>query len=180
MNWPAFARRVRVPLGFAFAVLYLWLAHPKWWSILAGAVIVAPGLWLRALAAGHVRKSAEITTSGPYAYTRNPLYFGSLIVTAGFGLAARNWLLALAMAMFFLLIYYPVIHWEEKYLHANFPEFAMYAAQVPRFLPQRRTANTAAAAFSRELYMRHREYNALLGSAVVMAALIIKLLWVNR
>ena len=179
MNWPAFARRVRVPLGFAFAVLYLWLAHPKWWSILAGAVIVAPGLWLRALAAGHVRKSAEITTSGPYAYTRNPLYFGSLIVTAGFGLAARNWWLVLAMAMFFLLIYYPVIYWEEKYLYANFPEFAAYAAQVPRLFPRWPPGDAAAAAFSRELYMKHREYNALVGSAAMLGALIIKFLWLN-
>jgi protein-S-isoprenylcysteine O-methyltransferase Ste14 len=179
MTWAALARRIRVPLGFAFAALYVWLAHPAWWSLIAGAIIVLPGLWLRAFAAGHVRKSAEITTTGPYAYTRNPLYFGSLVVAIGFGIASRNWWVALLMSAFFLLIYYPVIHWEEKYLRANFPEFAAYSANVPRFIPQWRPT-VASVPFSRELYMKHREYNALIGSAAMLGALIIKMVWFNR
>jgi protein-S-isoprenylcysteine O-methyltransferase Ste14 len=180
MNWPAFARRIRVPMGFAFAALYLWLAKPQWWSVLAGAGIAAVGLWLRALAAGHVRKSAEITTSGPYGYTRNPLYLGSLIIAVGFALAARNWLLALLFAIFFVAVYYPVIYWEEKYLRANFSEFAAYSASVPRLFPKWRSESTQPNPFSRELYLKHREYNALIGSVAMLAALAIKLVWYGR
>lgn len=180
MSWPAFARRIRIPLGFAFAVLYLWLARPRWWSVAAGAAIAAAGLWLRAVAAGHVRKSAEITTSGPYAYTRNPLYLGSMIVAAGFALAARNLWVALILAVLFATIYYPVIRWEEKYLNANFPEFAAYSARVPRLFPKWSSKSGPPNAFSRELYLKHREYNALIGTAVMLAALAIKLMWYGR
>jgi protein-S-isoprenylcysteine O-methyltransferase Ste14 len=179
MNWPALARRIRVPLGFAFAGLYFWLAQPAWWSVVLGTLIVIPGLWLRALAAGHVRKSAEITASGPYGYTRNPLYFGSLIIAAGFSIASRSWWVALAIVALFALIYYPVIHWEEKYLRANFPEYATYSAAVPRFFPGR-PAVTVSGSFSRELYVKHREYNAVIGSAAMFGALIIKMIWFNR
>ena len=177
MNWPAFARRIRVPLSFAFAALYLWLARPQWWSIAAGSAIAGIGLWLRGLAAGHVRKSAEITTSGPYAYTRNPLYLGSMIIAAGFALAARNLWVALILAVLFAAIYYPVIRWEENYLRANFPEFVAYSARVPRLFPQWRSEDAQGNPFSRELYLKHREYNALIGSAAMLAALAIKVMW---
>jgi protein-S-isoprenylcysteine O-methyltransferase Ste14 len=180
MNWPAFARRIRVPLSFAVAALYLWLARPQWWSVLGGAAIAAIGLWLRALAAGHVRKSAEITSSGPYAYTRNPLYLGSMIIAAGFALAARNLWVALILAVLFAAIYYPVIRWEENYLRANFPQFAAYSASVPRLFPKWRAEQMQTVPFSRELYLKHREYNALIGSAAMLAALTIKLAWYGR
>jgi len=176
VNWPALARRVRVPLGFVFAILYLWLARPSGRSLLLGGAVVVAGLWLRAVAAGYVRKSVEITTTGPYAYTRNPLYLGSLIIAVGFALASRSPWIAGLIAGLFLLIYYPVIHWEEKYLRANFPEFSEYSAAVPRLLPKWRPG-VAAGEFSRKLYLKHREYNALLGAAAMLAALVIKLLW---
>ena len=85
-SWPRIARRIRVPLGFAFALLYIWFARPAWWSLAAGGAIAIPGLLIRAIASGHVRKNRELTTSGPYRYTRNPLYLGSLIIAAGFAL----------------------------------------------------------------------------------------------
>lgn len=179
MNWPSFARRVRVPLGFAFAGVYLWLARPKWWSVLAGALVSVAGLWLRGLAAGYVRKSAEITTRGPYAYTRNPLYLGSLIIAAGFALAARNLWIALFIALFFVAVYYPVIYWEEKYLRSNFPEFAAYSASVPRLFPKW-SGGAQPGGFSRQLYLQYREYKALIGSAAMLVALVIKLVWSAR
>jgi protein-S-isoprenylcysteine O-methyltransferase Ste14 len=159
--------------------LYLWLAQPTWGSLAAGAAVAALGLGLRAFAAGHLRKSAEITTSGPYAYTRNPLYLGSLVMAAGFAVASRNPWVALLIAVYFALIYYPVIRWEEEYLRNNFPEFAAYSASVPRLVPKWRSAPSSGT-FSPELYMKYREYNALLGSAAMMLALVIKLMWVAR
>ncbi|MGI9101284.1 MAG: methyltransferase family protein [Terriglobales bacterium] len=180
MSWARVARRIRVPLGFAFAVFYLWRARPTWLFIAIGGTIVAAGLALRAVASGHISKNSELTTSGPYARTRNPLYLGSVIIAAGFVLAARSAWVALAAAVFFLAIYLPVIADEEKFLRSRFPEFEDYARQVPRFLPRATAAGAPTGAFSRKRYLQHREYNAVLGALLMMAALAAKLLWTPR
>jgi len=179
ISWTRIARRIRVPLGFAFAILYFWLAKPTALSILVGTALIVPGLVVRALASGHVQKNQQLTTSGPYAYTRNPLYLGSLILAAGFALAARSWWIAIAMTVLVLAIYLPVIRAEETFLRERFPQFENYARDVPRLLP-RLTAADSRGSFSWDLYWKHREYNALLGSVAMMAALAAKLIWMSR
>lgn len=176
-DWSTIARRIRVPLGFAFAILYLWIARPTWTSIALGTLFALPGIALRAFASGHVKKNEELTTSGPYAYTRNPLYLGSLIMAAGFAVAARSvWVLAIIIAMFFV-IYLPVIRGEETYLRQSFPAFDEYARNVPRLFPRLSPHGQHAGQFSASLYWQHREYNAALGTVALMAALVAKLLW---
>ena len=103
-SWALVARRIRVPLGFVFAVVYVWLARPSRMSILTGGLLVLPGLLLRGLASGHVKKNEQLTTSGPYAYTRNPLYLGSLLLAAGFSIAARSWWIGLALVVMFFVV----------------------------------------------------------------------------
>ncbi len=179
-SWNRIARRIRVPLGFLFAIAYLWLALPTWASIAVGAVVVLAGVAVRAAASGHVRKDAVLTTTGPYARTRNPLYLGSVIIALGFAIAARSWAVLIVIVLLFLAIYVPTIRSEEAYLRATFPEFGDYAARVPRFLPRLRSGSDVRAPFSRALYLQHREYNALLGAAAMLAALIVKLLWWSR
>jgi protein-S-isoprenylcysteine O-methyltransferase Ste14 len=178
-EWSQIARRIRVPLGFLFAVLYFWLAQPSWRSLMLGAIVVVPGLLIRALASGHVRKNEALATSGPYAYTRNPLYLGSLLMGLGFCVAARSWWVGVALVVMFLVIYLPVIRDEEVFLRRTFPEFEEYARRVPRMLPRvtpyPSEAGDASAGFSLELYLKHREYNALLGALGMMAALIVKM-----
>jgi protein-S-isoprenylcysteine O-methyltransferase Ste14 len=176
-EWSRIARRIRVPLGFAFALFYLWIARPSWTSIAIGAAVAAPGILMRAMASGHVRKNEELTTSGPYAYTRNPLYVGSLIMAVGFAIAARSvWVLVLMVVMFGA-IYLPVIRAEEVFLRQTFPNFDEYAHNVPRLLPRLTAFGNAGAAFSRALYWQHREYNAILGTVALMVALVAKRLW---
>jgi protein-S-isoprenylcysteine O-methyltransferase Ste14 len=178
-EWSQIARRVRVPLGFLFAVLYFWLARPSWRSLLVGAGVVVPGLLIRALASGHVRKNEALATSGPYAYTRNPLYLGSLLMGVGFAVAARSWWVGVVLVVMFLAIYLPVIRDEEAFLRTKFPEFEEYARRVPRMLPRLtpgQSGEEEPAGFSLELYLKHREYNALLGAAGMMAVLIGKMM----
>jgi protein-S-isoprenylcysteine O-methyltransferase Ste14 len=175
-NWSRIARRIRVPLGFALAAVYLWRARPSWESLLGSSVLILGGLALRAVASGHLRKNTEVTTSGPYAYVRNPLYLGSLILAAGFAIAARDLWLSAGLLVFFLAIYLPVILSEESWLGANFPEFADYARRVPRLWPRLRRDGPPQGRFARELYLQHREYNALLGAVAMLAALVVKLL----
>lgn len=175
-SWSRIARRIRVPLGFALAAVYLWRALPSWPSLMEGSVLIVLGLALRGVASGHLRKNAEVTTSGPYAYLRNPLYLGSLTMAAGFAVAARDVWLAAAMLVFFLAVYLPVIFSEEAWLRANFPEFEEYARRVPRLWPRFPRAGAPTGRFSRKLYLEHREYNALLGAVAMLGALVVKLL----
>ncbi len=179
-TWRKIARRIRVPLGSAFTALYLWLASPTGISMLIGAALVIPGLAIRALASGHVQKNQQLTTTGPYAYTRNPLYLGSLILAVGFAISARNWWVGAGLILIFLSIYLPVIRGEEAFLATHFPEFAEYARRVPRLLPRLSPFGRGGGTFSWDLYWKHREYNATLGSAAIMAALAVKLLRVPR
>jgi protein-S-isoprenylcysteine O-methyltransferase Ste14 len=175
-SWAQIARRIRVPLGFVFAAVYLWLAQPLAGSLMLGAGFVVPGLLVRALASGHLKKNQELAMTGPYAYTRNPLYLGSLIIGVGFAIAARSlWIAALLLVMLFA-IYLPVIRSEEEFLAGQFPAYADYARRVPRLVPRLRSAANNHWKFSWDLYWKHREYNATLGSAAIMAALVIKLL----
>jgi protein-S-isoprenylcysteine O-methyltransferase Ste14 len=171
------ARRIRVPLGFVFAVLYFWLAQPTWGFIALSALLIVPGLLTRALASGHVRKNEVLATSGPYAYTRNPLYLGSLLMGIGFAVAARSWWVVVALLVMFFAIYLPVIRDEETFLREKFPEFEEYAQHVPRMFPRITTGSRGdnAGGFSSDLYQKHREYNALLGALAMIAALIVKM-----
>jgi protein-S-isoprenylcysteine O-methyltransferase Ste14 len=180
-DWGKIARRIRVPLGFALAVLYFWLARPTWRSILFGLIGIIPGLLLRALASGHVSKNESLATCGPYAYTRNPLYLGSLLMGIGFAVAARSWWIGVALVAMFVFIYLPVIRDEEAFLRSKFPEFDEYAKRVSRMLPRITSHPTGrgSAEFSWDLYLKHREYNALLGAAAVMIGLVVRMRFVT-
>ena len=175
-EWSRIARRIRVPMGFVFAILYFWLARPTWLSIALGAILIVPGLLVRALASGHVRKNEALATSGPYAYTRNPLYLGSILIGIGFAVAARSWWVGVALVVMFFAIYLPVIRDEEAFLRQRFPEFEEYARRVPRMFPRLVARENDAGAFSMNLYLQHREYNALLGALTMLAALVGKMI----
>ena len=175
-TWSRVARRIRVPLSFAFAIAYVWLAHPTRTSLLAGGLLLLPGLLLRGLASGHVQKDRMLTTSGPYAYTRNPLYLGSIIMAAGFAVAARSWWIPAILVFIFVVIYVPVIAGEERYLRQTFPEYDDYARHVPRFAIRFTRYGNQTGEFSSERYWKHREYQAILGCAAVLMVLIAKLM----
>jgi len=174
-GWSRIARRIRVPLGFVFAVIYLWLARPTPGAIGAGSIVVVAGLAIRAIASGQLKKNEELATSGPYSYTRNPLYLGSILIGIGFALAAGSlWIWFLLVAMF-TAIYVPVIRSEEAFLRSRFPDFELYARRVPRLAP-RWSGESLISNFSSTLYLKHREYNALIGAVLMMLAITVKMI----
>ena len=182
-RWERFARRARVPLGFVVAAVFLVFARPTWTSLAWSLLLVLPGLWLRAYAGGYVKKNAELTRTGPYAHTRNPLYLGSMAIAFGFAVAAGRWWLGALLVVLFLAIYIPTILSEESFLRATFPGFEEYARRVPR-LRWRITAarfedvDGTIGRFSGERYLHHREYNSAMGAAAIYAVLILRmLLW---
>jgi protein-S-isoprenylcysteine O-methyltransferase Ste14 len=177
-HWQRIARRIRVPLGFLTAALYLFelgRREPRSAAVAWSLLLVVPGLWLRAYASGYVKKNQELTTTGPYAYTRNPLYLGSTLMAAGFAVALLSWPVALLLAVFFLVIYVPVIASEERFLRATFPGFEAYCRRVPRFFPRfgpgSEPTDDRSGHFAWALYLKHREYNALLGVVLLYISL---------
>ena len=173
--YAAWATRWRVPLGFLLGVAYLLFSRPTWKLLLAGGAVAAAGVALRAFAAGHLVKNQSLAMSGPYAYTRNPLYLGSALMGAGFALAGGNWILALACVILFAAIYWPVVRREEEYLRREFGEvYDQYAQLVPLFLPRfRRPAGGEK--FRWKQYQKNHEYEALLGYLAVMIFLAIRI-----
>ncbi len=177
-RWQSVARRIRVPLGFLTAAIYLFelMRHaPSPAAVAWSLALVLPGLWLRAYASGYVKKNSELTTTGPYAHTRNPLYLGSMLIAAGFAVALLSWLMALVFALGFAAIYVPVIASEERFLRATFPGFGDYCQRVPRLIPRLTPAARPGAetgSFSFSLYLRHREYNASIGALVLYLSLL--------
>ena len=162
-RWQKIARRIRVPLGFLAGALYLFellrrAPHPA--AVAWSLALVLPGVALRAYASGTVKKNAELAVTGPYAYTRNPLYLGSTLIAAGFA-----------------VIYVPVIASEERFLRATFHDFDGYCQQVPRLIPRLTPARLSKSentpgTFSWMLYLQHREYNAGVGAALLYLSLL--------
>jgi protein-S-isoprenylcysteine O-methyltransferase Ste14 len=169
------AARWRVPLGFLLGVAYLFFCRPTVKLLIAGGAVAAAGLALRAFAAGHLAKNQRLAMSGPYAYTRNPLYLGSALMGAGFALAGGSWILALACMLLFAAIYWPVIRREEEYLRREFGEvYDGYAQRVPLFLPRfRRPAGGEK--FQWKQYRKNHEYEAFLGYLAIMIFLAFKI-----
>lgn len=172
MSAAAFFARWRVRLGYPLAAVVLWLARPSPESILAGMVIGAIGLWLRARAAGHLHKQEVLTTGGPYAHTRNPLYLGSFILIIGAAIAAHSWASALILFSYFALFYSFVMRREERELYVHHGDaFREYAQAVPLFLPRLTAAKFSSALatpFSFAQYKKNREHRAAIGFLLLM------------
>jgi len=165
-------QRLRVPLGFVIAAAVLYLAQPNGRSIAFGLPVALTGAAFRFLAAGIIRKDSSLAIVGVYAWTRNPLYFGSFMLAAGFAIMSANWVAGALLVVPSVVIYPVVIGREEAHLSRLFPEeFRAYRSSVPCFVPRPRTVKMT---FSLKQYVANREYNTLLGFAAVLAAFVAK------
>ena len=182
MNWQVLTqRKVRLPLGFLLAALYLFLARPTPLTFWVGVGIAFIGLLIRGWAAGHIVKDDRLATTGPYAHTRNPLYFGSFLIAAGFAIAGR-WPLLRVVVLFFVFVYWPTMQKEHAYVRGRFPDqYPEYERNVPAFVPRpspwRPAGRVEAEPFSFDRYMRHKEWQAALGFAGAVLWLVIRMRW---
>jgi len=179
--------RWRVRTGYPVAVIYWLLARSSVRSIIIGGVVAALGLLIRAASSGYLRKDRELAVSGPYARTRNPLYFGSAFVALGFAIAGGSWPAALLVLVYFGVFYYAVMRNEESDLRKRFGQpFEEYMAQVPLFFPRlfgaTREATPSASPertdFSWAQYRKNREYQALIGVIAGLALMGLRM-WIR-
>lgn len=166
---------MRVPLGFLFGAVFLVFARPEFTTLIGGGIVALVGVLIRAWASGHIRKNQNLAVSGPYAFTRNPLYLGSFILGVGFTIASGVWWLALLFIALFLGIYLPVMRVEANDLIELFGEnYKEYARRVPLFFPRATAYKSSAEKFDMDLYLRYREYRAALGLVFAWSILAVK------
>ena len=175
-GYAAWATQWRVPLGFSLAVAYLVFSQPTRFLLVLGGSMALLGLVVRGWAAGFLDKNRQLTTSGPYRYSRNPLYLGSALTGLGLATAGGSVLMMLAFAGLFLLVYVPVMFREEFFLRQKFgAAYNRYAGSVPLLLPGRRAGPASSQSFGWARYRKNREYEAALGFAAALAFLVLKM-----
>jgi protein-S-isoprenylcysteine O-methyltransferase Ste14 len=172
----AFVSKNRIVVSLFLGGAFLFLSKPTLFSIAACFPLVVLGEAIRTWSSGHIRKNRELAMTGPYAFTRNPLYLGNGVMGLGFALMARNWGLLLLFILCFTLIYRFTIQREEEKLSAMFgPQFALYAQSVPRFFPRLSAWRQVETAFDWGLVLKHREHRTWLGIVVVLALMMIRM-----
>jgi len=173
--------RWRVRVGYILAIAVLWFARPTPRSIAIGAAIGLIGLWLRALAAGYLHKQNVLTVTGPYAYTRNPLYFGSSFLALGAAVAACSWISGAILIVYFALVYSVVMRREEGELRGHHGvAFDEYARAVPLFFPRLTPAKLSGespGAFSFAQYRKNHEHQAALGFLLLLVVFYVLWRW---
>lgn len=175
------AQRIRVPAGFVLLPLLLIASRPTFWSLITGIALAVVGLSVRAWASGYLKKNQELTTAGPYAHTRNPLYLGTFVMGGGVAVSTGAvWFIAVFAALY-MLIYLPVMSAEADTMRDMFPDqYRDYKREVPLFFPRATPYNGGSPKrFEVAAYMRHREYRAAIGVAAVYALMAVKFLIVN-
>lgn len=172
-------RRLRLRAVWLLIVPFLWFAHPTPALLAAGGALGALGLLVRGWAAGTIHKERQLTTTGPYAYTRNPLYLGTFFLGLGITVAGGHWIWPALFLVFYVGVYGRTIRGEATLLGELFGErFRHYAANVPAFTPRLtpyRAPGVEGPGFTFDQYRRNREWEALLGALAGFGFLAVKL-----
>lgn len=180
MSLKRLLQRVRVPLGFLFGIVFLIFARPEPVALTVGGIVALCGLLIRAWASGHIRKNENLAVSGPYAFTRNPLYLGSFFLGLGFAIASGVWWIGIGFAILYLGIYFPVMRVESEDLTRIFgEEYKKYAEKVPLFFPLPTSYKASDEKFDLALYLRYREYRAALGLLLAWSVLVVKAIFLR-
>ncbi len=174
MKFSDFAERYRVKISVLIAVIIIIISKPNKWSILGGLIFSITGNLLRVWASGYIKKEKEITKSGPYSLTRNPLYLGNLIIGVGFCLASWQIFSIPIFFLYFLIFYIPLIKNEERRMTELFKDdYIQYQKSVPAFFPKlRRVEKTGGFSFKNSL--ENKEWRAILSTLLYYLAILLK------
>ncbi len=155
--------RARIPASALMVVAIAVFSHPRLESWLIGFVVIVLGETLRIWASGHIHKMAEVTTTGPYALCRHPLYLGHFLIATGFCITGDSIMAFIVVSLSFLLIYMPTWKNEEKNLIEKFGDtYNRFMQTTPALLP-RWSSLALSGNFSWEMVRKHREWNHVAG-----------------
>lgn len=170
-------------------VLTFWLLsmRPVLGLLVGGTILALGGQALRLWAAGHLIKDRVLTTTGPFAYTRHPLYLGSTLIGLGLCLASGIWWSYLLIAVVFALFYLPTAAFEEEWLRETYGEsYDRYREAVPgvgvrrsRYDPPAPTAIAPDRGFAWGRILKNREHHTALATTLLLAAFWARLLFVG-
>ena len=180
-NLKEWLSRFRVRVGSVVAIAVILIARPTWQSMAFGVVISFLGLSIRAWASGHLRKEKRLTVSGPYRYSRNPLYLGNFFLGTGIVVGSRSWWVFGVFVAYFIFFYPLIIRKERERMRALFPdEYEEFRRRVPPFFPSfLRRHQPSQDKFSWALYRQNREHRALIGTMSFWLVLALKILLLN-
>jgi protein-S-isoprenylcysteine O-methyltransferase Ste14 len=180
-RWSEILNRLRVRSGLFLAVAVVLLARPTWRSIFLGVLISFLGLAIRAWASGHLSKEKTLAVSGPYRYSRNPLYIGNFFLGIGIVVGACSWWVLVLFVIYYAVFYPLIIRREKDRMRELFPQqYEEYGKRVPLFFPSLRKRLPAPGKWSRSLYLQNKEYRALQGTILIWLVLAAKLFILNR
>ena len=166
---------VRLAAVYALIAVLAWRSEPSPTTLLIGLAFVIPGEAVRFWAAGHLLKSKELVTAGPYQYTQNPLYLGRLLIFTGFAIIATlpyylNYAaLGLGLAVFFGYYIPRKVRVEgQRLANLHGDDWARYHQAMPILFPRLRPYEKAVPApWRTERMLRNREYMMVIGVGVV-------------
>ena len=167
---------IRVRSGYVAGALALFFAAPTRDSLIEGGALAFAGELIRIWASGHIEKTHKLAMGGPYAHTRNPLYFGSVLMAMGLLVAAHH-PVSLVAGVVYLGVFYPVIIREEaKFLRDKFPDaYREWARQVPIFLPRLTPGGPRQSRFQASRLLANHEWRSVLGLLLLSAYMLWRL-----
>lgn len=178
-----FSRR-RVLLSWMFGLVFVLFSTPPssvssrtaLLFLILGIEIAFVGEGMRIWASGYLYKDECLAVSGPFSYTRNPLYVGSFLIGLGFCLATAQPLFLTTFLLFFIFVFISTIMNEERVLSEKFgAEFIQYKEKVPAFIPSMAPYDSPVfCKFSWRQVLHNREYLSIIGVVVVALYLVIR------
>jgi protein-S-isoprenylcysteine O-methyltransferase Ste14 len=175
MSWKLKAQKIRVPAGTVLGIVFLLLMHPSTRSLWIGGGISLIGVFIRSWSAGHIVKGRVLTRSGPYAFSRNPLYLGSFFLALGIIVGGQGYWLLPVFGLFYLVFYLPVMRAEEQALFNGYgDDFIEYSGKVPLFFPNLRPADYPVSGFQWARFVKNREYRTVIGFILAESILILE------
>jgi protein-S-isoprenylcysteine O-methyltransferase Ste14 len=162
-------------IGFLCLVVVLWTSTPSSWSIFVGFLLMMAGVFFRAWSSGYINKDRELATQGPYSLTRNPLYFGSLVLGTGIAVGCANTIAYAVFIGYYFTFFTFLIAIERKRMRKRFgQEYDAWAREANLFFPKIKKIEKRG--FNIAYYMKNREYRVLYFSLFITAVLIVKFL----
>jgi protein-S-isoprenylcysteine O-methyltransferase Ste14 len=174
-------RKLRFFFVYPILIWAFMASHTTENQLRAGILLVFIGEWIRLWANGYVghrkvsvagegeQKIGHLITGGPYAYVRNPLYVGSILIGVGVCVTLGNLWAAFFGFIAFVWIYNCKIQEEEARIQNEWgEEYARYCASVPRWIPSWRPYEAAYGEWSWQGIVASKEWRTLIWTAVIL------------